>query len=55
MSTSPATISIDGLAKAFPNTEGKGETEIFADIWFKVARGEFVCLIGHSGCGKTTR
>lgn len=54
MSTSPATISIDGLAKAFPNPEGKGETEIFADVWFKVARGEFVCLIGHSGCGKTT-
>ncbi|MEZ5651236.1 MAG: ABC transporter ATP-binding protein [Burkholderiaceae bacterium] len=30
------------------------DTEVFGDVWFDVAEGEFVCLIGHSGCGKTT-
>jgi nitrate/nitrite transport system ATP-binding protein len=47
-------ITVEGLAKRFPTPDGKGETEIFADLWFGVREGEFVCLIGHSGCGKTT-
>jgi len=47
-------ISIEGLSKAFPGA-GDGEDHVvFDDIWCSVMPGEFVCLIGHSGCGKTT-
>ncbi|GAB4521245.1 MAG: ABC transporter ATP-binding protein [Roseibium sp.] len=51
---SNALISIEGLKRVFPTPDGKSETEIFGDVWFKVKKSEFVCLIGHSGCGKTT-
>jgi NitT/TauT family transport system ATP-binding protein len=32
----------------------EGETEALMDISFKIARGEFVAIIGQSGCGKST-
>jgi nitrate/nitrite transport system ATP-binding protein len=48
----PATsgfLRIEGLAKAFVPAR-----PVFADVSFTLDRGEFVCIIGHSGCGKTT-
>ena len=27
---------------------------MFEDLWLSMQRGEFTCIIGHSGCGKTT-
>ncbi len=48
-------ISTQGLSRVFPSPEKLGEpVTVFSDIWFNVKQGEFVCLIGHSGCGKTT-
>lgn len=49
-----ARIKVEGLAQRFPVPEGDGEVTVFRDIWFNISPGEFVCLIGHSGCGKTT-
>ena len=46
-------ISIEGITKRFP-APGGGDTTVFEDLWLSMARGEFVCIIGHSGCGKTT-
>ena len=48
-----AFISIEGIAKRFPAPDG-GETTVFGDLWLAMERGEFTCIIGHSGCGKTT-
>ena len=42
-------LQIEKLGKAY-----QADKPVFADVSFLVARGEFVCIIGHSGCGKTT-
>ena len=48
--TTPAGfLQVQGLGKAFQPAR-----PVFADVSFGIARGEFVCIIGHSGCGKTT-
>jgi nitrate/nitrite transport system ATP-binding protein len=46
-------IAIEGIARRFPSASG-GTTAVFENLWLSMARGEFVCVIGHSGCGKTT-
>jgi nitrate/nitrite transport system ATP-binding protein len=50
MSTEQHFLRIEGLAKRFP---GAGEP-VFDSVNFGIERGEFVCIVGHSGCGKTT-
>src|SRR3979490_367621 len=46
-------ISIEGITKCFA-APGGGSTTVFKGLWLSMKRGEFVCIIGHSGCGKTT-
>jgi nitrate/nitrite transport system ATP-binding protein len=46
-------ISIEGITKRFSAANG-GVTTVFEDLWLPMQRGEFTCIIGHSGCGKTT-
>jgi nitrate/nitrite transport system ATP-binding protein len=43
-------LQVQGLEKTFP---GSSEA-VFDSVNFDVRKGEFVCIIGHSGCGKTT-
>jgi nitrate/nitrite transport system ATP-binding protein len=40
------------LTKIYPTD--KGPAVIVKDFELKIRKGEFVCLIGHSGCGKST-
>jgi nitrate/nitrite transport system ATP-binding protein len=47
-------ISVEGLTRRFPEPSGRGEMTVFEDLWFGVEEGEVACIIGHSGCGKST-
>jgi nitrate/nitrite transport system ATP-binding protein len=41
-------LRVEGLAKRY------AAASVLEDVSFTVEHGEFVCIIGHSGCGKTT-
>jgi len=53
MSAGQKFISIEGISKRYP-APGGARTTVFQDLWLSMQRGEFTCIIGHSGCGKTT-
>lgn len=48
----PSRVSVRGLRKTY----GRGSTAkpVIADLSFEVADGEFLCIVGPSGVGKTT-
>ena len=48
----PRYFEFSGVSKAFPGPNGP--TVVVKDFHLKIAEGEFLCLIGHSGCGKST-
>ena len=47
-------IEITGLTKRYPAAKGGEPLTVFENANFSVEKGEFVCIIGHSGCGKST-
>ncbi|MGH7767382.1 MAG: ATP-binding cassette domain-containing protein, partial [Candidatus Binatia bacterium] len=49
-----AFLQIEAVTKYFPDANGSGNVCVFRDVNFCIERGEFVTMVGHSGCGKTT-
>lgn len=47
-------LKVEGLSKVYPGQNGRPDVTVFEDVNFTVDAGEFVCILGHSGCGKTT-
>lgn len=43
-------LKVESLSKSYK----ADAPPVFEGINFEIERGEFVCIIGHSGCGKTT-
>ena len=41
-------VRVENLSKSF------GDLHVLDNISFQVNRGEFVCIVGLTGCGKTT-
>ena len=46
-------LSIENLTQQYPDGQG-GMMTVFENATFGVEKGEFVCILGHSGCGKST-
>ena len=46
-------LSIENLTQCYPDGQG-GTMTVFENATFGVEKGEFVCILGHSGCEKST-
>lgn len=51
---SHAFLAIENLSKRYPGKTKSEQLEVFGDVNINIEKGEFVCIIGHSGCGKST-
>jgi len=47
-------VSVEQLGMVYPGARGEEPLCVFDAVSFTIHKGEFVCLIGHSGCGKST-
>ena len=45
-------LILDNVTKTYPSRGGV--SVVVKDFNLRLRKGEFVCLIGHSGCGKST-
>lgn len=48
-------LKIEDLSRTFSGPKKKDEPiTVFDQVNFTIEKGEFICIIGHSGCGKST-
>ncbi len=51
---SKAFVSVEGLSKHYPSPGKQSDLIVFDQVNIGIEKGDFVCIIGHSGCGKST-
>ena len=47
-------LQVENLARIYPSPTGGDPVTVFDHVNFRIHKGEFVCVTGHSGCGKST-
>lgn len=52
MTSAYVPLEISGVTKVFPTAAGP--LTALRDISMRIHKGEFVCILGHAGCGKST-
>ena len=46
-------ISVQGISKNFKGRrKGEPDNQVLKDVSFEIEEGQFVCLLGPSGCGR---
>lgn len=51
---SPRYLEFSKLSKSYPTADGKSTVKVVDGFDLKMRKGEFISIIGHSGCGKST-
>ncbi len=50
----PKYLEFSQLSKIYPTPDGNGSVKVVDGFDLKMKKGEFISIIGHSGCGKST-
>jgi nitrate/nitrite transport system ATP-binding protein len=50
----PRYLEFSRLSKIYPTPDGNSSVKVVDGFDLKVKKGEFISIIGHSGCGKST-
>ena len=54
MSMEKIKVEVNNISKSFSKSEDGKPLPVVDNVSFKVNDGEFLCIVGSSGCGKTT-
>ena len=47
-------LTVENLSRDYPSPSGGANVTVFDHVNFHIDKGEFICITGHSGCGKST-